>query len=195
MALSFESDDLEDSLDSLFGSVSPSSNKKQQLRSSVAEEDKAREARLYKQKQSGGEDVDSLLSELRGARGGSMAKRAQNVFNSPQETSVSSTSKPRGRRRKDDGVSKSKDAADFFEESARSKERSRRLGGAAATWLDSSPTTSPTNTTAKKMSPKSAGDSSYEENGSHSYPLSSKYEASAVFVVMCVRFFVSFVLR
>ena len=131
-----------DSLDSLFGSVgSPTS----QLKSTVADEDKRREARLFRQKQSEEEDVDSLLSELRSARGGkSMARTAANVMDSGSSSTSPSPTKGRGRRRKDEGGSSmAKDAALFLETSAhersdRTSSRSRRLGGAAVSWLDSS---------------------------------------------------------
>lgn len=146
-----------DSLDSLFGSVgSPTS----QLKSTVADEDKRREARLFRQKQSEEEDVDSLLSELRSARGGkSMARTAANVMDSGSSSSTSpSPTKGRGRRRKDEGGSSmAKDAALFLESGAqersdRTSTRSRRLGGAAVSWLDSS--TPPISTAKVAVDPK-----------------------------------------
>ncbi len=156
--------DLEDSLDSLFGSVSnsPTSHLKS---NAIADEDKRREARLVQQKQQkqagAEEDVDSLLSELRNAKGGSMARTAANIIDKRSPTSASSpssgasspssaaTSPPggkggRGARRRDEGTSMAKDAEAFLESSKQqpgrgdsSTDRSRRLGSAAVSWLDS----------------------------------------------------------
>jgi hypothetical protein len=155
--------DLEDSLDSLFGSVSnsPTSHLKS---NAIADEDKRREARLVQQKQQkqagdGEEDVDSLLSELRSAKGGSMARTAANVIDkrspssssssptsgggsqSPSSSSTSPVKGGRGARRRDEVTSMAKDAEAFLESSKQqprdSTDRSRRLGSAAVSWLDS----------------------------------------------------------
>jgi hypothetical protein len=166
-------EDLEDSLDSLFGSMSgPSSPTK--VRTSIADEDKKREARLYRQKEAGGDDVDSLLSELRSARTGvSMSRNAANVVESssnaaPEQASSTKGSRGKGgRRHGDDALSNSvsRDAAHLLEGnkdalSVRTErsERSRRLGGAAVSWLDSSkdaPVISP-GSGRKSLSPSSA---------------------------------------
>jgi len=185
--------DMEDSLDSLFGSVENSPTSR--LGSSVAEEDKQREARLYRQTQSGGEDVDSLLSELRSARGGSMARTAANVFDtSPTAASSKPATKPRGRRRRDDGNSLSKDAASFLESgntrsgSTHSHERSSRLGGAAAIWLDApsaSPSISPTQKS--RTSPSSASSDDGTCRSRVVYDASVEWWCDLVFVsVYCV---------
>jgi len=148
-----DSDDLEDSLDSLFSSVGSPKTKIKSV--SVADEDKRREARLIHQKDADNEDVDTLLSELRSARnGGSMARSGANVFD---PTPSPKAKGGRRRSREDTSNSLSKEAADLLHGSSNTLKstRSARLGGAAVSWLDSSPKTSPTNLTTKpKPNPK-----------------------------------------
>jgi hypothetical protein len=122
-----------------------------------SEEDKRREARLYQQKVSGDEDVDSLLTELRRERTGrnGMARTASNVFDSPSSSERKKGSKAKGGRRQRAGdvtTSVSKDAAVFLESKPRNAraQRSRRLGGAAVSWLDSSPAETGTKDTGRK---------------------------------------------